>query len=134
MKDPCYFGYQQVELEAKQGLVNQVFHSVANRYDIMNDLMSFGIHRLWKRETLARSGVRPKDYVLDLASGTGDLARLFVKAVGKEGLVIASDINPSMLAEGRERFENEGLFQGLGFALINAETLPFSSNQFDVVS
>lgn len=132
--DTTHFGYTDVPTEEKERLVGGVFDSVASRYDIMNDLMSFGIHRLWKRATIDASAVRPGHHVLDLAGGTGDLASQFVDRVGKSGRVVLSDINASMLAEGRKRLENEGKFAPLEYVQANAEDLPFDSNQFDCIT
>lgn len=129
-----HFGYQQVPVEEKATRVRAVFDSVASRYDLMNDLMSLGIHRLWKRHTIQLSGVRRGQRVLDLASGTGDLAERFSGIVGPQGLVVMSDINASMLHEGRERMINRGRVGNLHYALLNAERLPFPSDQFDCVT
>ncbi len=129
-----HFGYQEVPLEEKVNKVAEVFHSVAGKYDIMNDLMSFGVHRLWKRFTIDKSGVRKGQKVLDLASGTGDLAIKFSKIVGEDGQVIISDINESMLSEGRDRLLNKGIFKNVDFVLANAESLPFADNSFDCVT
>ncbi|MBK1644219.1 bifunctional demethylmenaquinone methyltransferase/2-methoxy-6-polyprenyl-1,4-benzoquinol methylase [Thiocapsa imhoffii] len=129
-----HFGYEQVPVSEKAKRVRAVFDSVASRYDLMNDLMSLGIHRLWKRHTIALSGVRRGQRVLDLASGTGDLAERFSGIVGASGLVVMSDINASMLGEGRERMIDRGRVGNLRFALINAEALPFPSEVFDCVT
>ena len=129
-----HFGYQEVPVEEKVNKVAEVFHSVAGKYDIMNDLMSFGVHRLWKRFTIDKSGVRKGQKVLDLASGTGDLAIKFSKIVGEDGQVIMSDINESMLSEGRDRLLNKGIFKNVDFVLANAESLPFADNSFDCVT
>ncbi|MGH8125091.1 MAG: bifunctional demethylmenaquinone methyltransferase/2-methoxy-6-polyprenyl-1,4-benzoquinol methylase UbiE, partial [Rhodanobacteraceae bacterium] len=104
------------------------------KYDVMNDLMSFGIHRLWKRHFVATSGVRPGDRVLDLAGGTGHIAALLLPRVGDKGEVIIADINAAMLRAGRDRLLDRGLLQGLRFAQVNAETLPFSDGSFDAVT
>lgn len=132
--DTTHFGYTDVPKDEKERLVGGVFDSVASRYDIMNDLMSFGVHRLWKRITIDASAVRPGHQVLDLAGGTGDLASQFVERVGKTGRVVLSDINAAMLAEGRKRLENEGKFAPLEYVQANAEALPFDSNQFDCIT
>lgn len=134
MSEKTHFGFQQVDVKEKQGKVAEVFHSVANKYDVMNDLMSMGIHRLWKRFTLDHSGVRPGEWVLDVAGGTGDLTLGFSKRVGKNGKVILSDINSSMLFEGRNRLINEGVVENVSYALGNAEKLPFKPNTFDCIS
>ncbi len=128
------FGYQKVKAEEKTRKVAEVFHSVADRYDLMNDLMSFGIHRLWKRYAIALSGVRKGQRVLDLAGGTGDLAARFARRVGPEGEVVLADINASMLRHGRERMLDEGLVGNLHFAQVNAESLPFPDNHFDIIT
>ncbi|MBD3671286.1 MAG: bifunctional demethylmenaquinone methyltransferase/2-methoxy-6-polyprenyl-1,4-benzoquinol methylase UbiE [Gammaproteobacteria bacterium] len=132
--DKTHFGYEEVDWKEKQGRVAGVFHSVANKYDVMNDVMSFGIHRLWKRYTIEMSGVRKGQRVLDLAGGTGDLAGKFASLVGPEGEVVLADINASMLSEGRDRMVNEGHVGNLRFAQVNAETLPFPDNHFDCIT
>jgi len=101
-KDTTHFGYKEVEADAKAGMVAEVFHSVASRYDLMNDLMSAGIHRVWKRFTIELSGVRSGNAVLDIAGGTGDLAARFADIVGPSGRVVLADINDSMLKVGRD--------------------------------
>ena len=126
------FGYQQVPEEEKAGRVGEVFRSVAPRYDLMNDLMSLGLHRVWKRFTLEMSGVREGSRVLDVASGSGDLALAFAKRAGPSGLVWMTDINAAMLGVGRDKLLDAGLFAPL--ALADAEKLPFASNSFDCVS
>ena len=128
-----HFGYQEVPVDEKVGHVRQVFDSVAPQYDIMNDLMSMGVHRLWKRFTVAIANVQPGHQVLDLAGGTGDLAALFSKKVGGKGLVVLADINQSMLEVGRNRLTNMGLANNIQYSLANAECLPFQSNSFDRV-
>lgn len=129
-----HFGYQTVRTEDKEAKVAEVFTSVAKKYDIMNDLMSFGIHRLWKRFAIKVSGVRAGQHVLDIAGGTGDLAKIFSRAVGKTGKVVLSDINEAMLEVGRTRLINAGC-SNVDFVLANAETLtPFADNQFDLVT
>lgn len=132
--DTTHFGYAQVPKNEKQQRVAGVFHSVAQKYDLMNDLMSAGIHRLWKRFMLEVSGVRPGQQVLDLAAGTGDISMLFADRTGPEGLVVMSDINDSMLGVGRDRVIDRGYAGRIQFALANAEKLPFESNRFDIVS
>ncbi len=129
-----HFGYQTVATGEKAKKVAEVFHSVAARYDVMNDLMSFGIHRLWKRYTIEMAGVRPGQQVLDIAGGTGDLAKAFSKRVGPAGRVILSDINASMLGVGRDRLIDNGLTQNLEFVQANAECLPFADNTFDLLT
>ena len=129
-----HFGYKTVPLEEKAERVRGVFDSVASRYDIMNDLMSFGVHRLWKRFAIELSGVRAGQHVLDLASGTGDLAARFANLVGPRGLVVMSDINAAMLEQGRRRMLDEGLVGNIDFVRINAEEIPFPDNSFDCVT
>jgi demethylmenaquinone methyltransferase / 2-methoxy-6-polyprenyl-1,4-benzoquinol methylase len=133
-QDTTHFGYQQVRTEDKARKVAEVFHSVADRYDVMNDLMSFGIHRLWKRYAIELAGVRKGQRVLDLAGGTGDLAGRFARMVGPGGEVVLADINASMLRRGRERMLDEGLAGNLRFAQVNAECLPFPDNHFDLIT
>ncbi len=132
--DKTDFGYQQVSTDEKTRRVGQVFDSVADRYDLMNDLMSLGVHRLWKRFALGLTGVRHGDRVLDLASGTGDLAAKLADRVGSSGLVVVTDINAAMLAAGRRRLVDRGLLGNLEYAQVDAETLPFSDNCFDCVT
>ena len=129
-----HFGFQQVDKDQKAGLVEQVFTSVASRYDIMNDLMSAGIHRLWKRFTVEVSAVRKGHRVLDLAGGTGDLAAKFSRLVGDQGEVILSDINQSMLATGRDKQTDLGNTGNISYVLGDAQYLPFQSNYFDCVT
>lgn len=129
-----HFGYKTVAEEDKQAMVANVFHSVASKYDIMNDFMSFGIHRLWKRITIDMSGVRPGDEVLDLAGGTGDLTRKFSKIVGSRGKVVLADINSSMLNVGRDRLTDQGYVNNIEYVQANAECLPFADNSFDVIT
>lgn len=129
-----HFGYQTVDTEKKQAMVADVFHSVAAKYDVMNDLMSFGIHRLWKRITIDMSGVRPGDKVLDLAGGTGDLTKKFSKIVGTDGGVVLADINSSMLNVGRDRLTDQGYVGNIEYVQANAECLPFEDNTFDVIT
>jgi demethylmenaquinone methyltransferase/2-methoxy-6-polyprenyl-1,4-benzoquinol methylase len=133
-REKTHFGYQEVPVEEKAGRVREVFDSVASRYDLMNDLMSLGIHRLWKRQAVALAGVRRGQRVLDLASGTGDLAERFAGIVGTEGLVVMSDINAAMLTQGRDRLLDLGRGGNLRYALSNAERLPFASDTFDCVT
>ena len=129
-----HFGYQKVGVEEKASKVAEVFHSVANKYDLMNDLMSFGVHRLWKRYTIEMSGVRKGQRVLDLAGGTGDLAAKFASIVGRDGEVVLSDINGSMLARGRERMVDAGYLGSVRYVQANAECLPFPDNYFDCIT
>jgi demethylmenaquinone methyltransferase/2-methoxy-6-polyprenyl-1,4-benzoquinol methylase len=129
-----HFGYKDVPKEEKQAMVADVFHSVAAKYDVMNDLMSFGVHRLWKRFTIDMSGVRPGNKVLDLAGGTGDLTKKFSKIVGPSGKVVLADINSSMLEVGRERLTNQGYVGNIEYVQANAQFLPFEDNTFDVIT
>ncbi|SMG65150.1 Ubiquinone/menaquinone biosynthesis methyltransferase UbiE [methanotrophic bacterial endosymbiont of Bathymodiolus sp.] len=127
-----HFGFKQVAEDDKVNLVHGVFDSVASQYDIMNDLMSMGIHRIWKRVAVQLSNVREGDQVLDLAGGTGDLTTLFSKRVGKSGKVVLADINSEMLRTGRDRLIDRGLTD-VTYAQVNAECLPFEDNSFDCV-
>jgi demethylmenaquinone methyltransferase/2-methoxy-6-polyprenyl-1,4-benzoquinol methylase len=127
-----HFGFQTVDERQKAQRVRGVFDSVASKYDVMNDLMSMGLHRAWKAYTVAVANVREGDRVLDLAGGTGDLARAFAKKVGPRGLVVHTDINEAMLRQGRTRLEDEGLL--LPTTLCDAEKLPFKANSFKVVT
>ena len=133
-KDTTHFGYRDVPVAEKQKLVGKVFSSVAQKYDLMNDLMSFGIHRLWKRYFVATAGVRRGDRVLDLAGGTGDIAALIHERVGEEGSVVLGDINAEMLRVGRDRLTDRGLVRGLDWLQLNAEVLPFPDRSFDLVT
>jgi demethylmenaquinone methyltransferase/2-methoxy-6-polyprenyl-1,4-benzoquinol methylase len=129
-----HFGYKQVPVEEKSSHVRAVFDSVASRYDLMNDLMSLGIHRLWKRYTIEVAGVRRGQRVLDLAGGTGDLASRFARITGPEGQVVLTDINAAMLTMGRDRLLDQGLAVNLLYAQVNAETQPFPDGYFDCVT
>lgn len=129
-----HFGFRDVPVAEKQKLVGQVFSSVAERYDLMNDLMSLGIHRIWKRYFVATSGVRPGDRVLDLAGGTGDIAGLLRSRVGERGSIVLGDINASMLRVGRDRMVDGGKVRGLDYVQLNAEALPFPDAHFDLVT
>ena len=136
MKDEnkTHFGFQEVNESEKQGLVGQVFKSVASNYDVMNDAMSLGVHRAWKWFAVAQSGVSYGDTVLDLAAGSGDLSLKFANNVGEEGKVIVTDINQAMLEEGRKRLTDEGIAGNVEYCLVNAEQLPFEDNTFDCIS
>ena len=129
-----HFGYETVGEAEKAERVRGVFDSVANRYDLMNDLMSLGIHRLWKRFAMQLTGVRAGQRVLDLASGTGDLAARLAGLVGPAGLVVMSDVNAAMLAQGRDRMLDEGRVGNVRYAQIDAEALPFPDGTFDCVT
>lgn len=133
-KETIDFGFRTVEKEEKAGLVANVFHSVASKYDLMNDLMSFGIHRIWKRFTIEASGVRRNQRVLDLAGGTGDLTAKFSRLVGEKGEVVLADINDSMLKMGREKLRDLGIVGNVNYVQANAEELPFPDNYFDCIT
>ncbi|SNR93574.1 demethylmenaquinone methyltransferase /2-octaprenyl-6-methoxy-1,4-benzoquinone methylase [Methylobacillus rhizosphaerae] len=130
-KAKTHFGFQTVEESEKARKVGEVFHSVARKYDLMNDVMSAGLHRAWKRFTVEVSGVRPGDRVLDVAGGSGDLSRLFANKVGPEGQVVLTDINASMLAVGRDRLIDAG--KAVPALQCDAEKLPFPDQYFDCV-
>ncbi len=129
-----HFGFTQVNTEEKAGKVAEVFDSVASKYDIMNDVMSFGVHHLWKKFTLELCGLREGHKVLDLAGGTGDLALKQAKIVGESGHVVLADINGPMLREGRDRILNKGLVNRISTSQCNAEILPFEDNSFDCIT
>ncbi len=129
-----HFGFRQVPVREKARLVRNVFDSVADRYDLMNDMMSFGIHRLWKRLTIHLSHVKYGERVLDLAGGTGDLTRLFHPRVGDKGEVVLADINAAMLRRGRDRLVDEGLVKGIRYVQVDAQTLPFEDKCFDCIT
>jgi len=133
-KDTTHFGYEDVSVDEKADRVADVFHSVAGKYDIMNDLLSMGIHRVWKRFTIEVSGVRAGHQVLDVAGGTGDLTRYFSRLVGPTGKVILSDINSSMLGMGRDRLIDQGFSNNIEYVQANAECLPFADNSFDCIT
>lgn len=132
--DTTHFGYESVPAGEKADRVRDVFDSVASRYDLMNDLMSAGMHRLWKRFTIDQAGIKPGNVVLDLAGGTGDLARAFASKVGKDGLVVLADINAAMLRQGRSRLIDAGVAGNLSIAQVDAENLPFADRSFDCIS
>ncbi len=129
-KDTTHFGYQTVPVAEKADRVARVFDSVANNYDLMNDLMSLGVHRLWKRFAIDLAGARPGERVLDLAGGTGDLATPLAEQVGSSGLVVLADINAAMLAEGRRRLTDQGVVGNVAYVQADAEALPFPDNSF----
>lgn len=130
-KNKTYFGFSEINIEEKEPLVKEVFSSVASKYDLMNDIMSFGLHRLWKRFIAADIAIKDNDYILDLAAGSGDLSILFKKKNPKAS-VIHSDINQSMLEEGQKKIIDQGLI--ISSMLINAEQIPFPDNSFNLVS
>lgn len=127
-----HFGFKSVDEEQKAGMVRGVFDSVASRYDVMNDVMSAGLHRVWKAYTVAVSGASEGQRVLDIAAGTGDLTRAFARRVGPQGCVVHTDINEAMLRTGRDRLVDEGLV--LPSVICDAEQLPFPTGHFDIVS
>ncbi len=132
--DTTHFGYETVQTGEKVSKVAEVFHSVAGKYDLMNDLMSMGVHRIWKRLTIEKSGVRRGHSVLDLAGGTGDLTAKFSTMVGDSGQVVLGDINDSMLKVGRERLLDKGIVGNVEYVQANAECLPFPDNSFDCIT
>lgn len=129
-----HFGFRDVPVGEKQRLVGEVFSSVASRYDVMNDLMSLGIHRIWKRYFVATAQVRRGGRVLDLAGGTGDIAALLQGRVGESGEVVVGDINGDMLRVGRDRLTDRGMVRGLSWVQCNAQALPFPDASFDLVT
>ena len=133
-KETTHFGYETVDVREKAGRVRGVFDSVAGRYDLMNDLMSVGLHRLWKHFTIEQAGVRRGQAVLDLAGGTGDLAARFSRQVGSDGHVVLADINLRMLEEGRRRLTDKGAAGNLSIAQLDAENLPFTPGSFDCIT
>ena len=132
--DTTHFGFQEVPVTEKVRRVGDVFRSVAGKYDVMNDLMSIGLHRLWKAHAINLLNPRPGHRCLDLAAGTGDLSIKLAKRVGPEGRVVMSDINEAMLARGRDRLIDLGIFGNVEFVLANAEQLPFPDNHFDRIT
>jgi demethylmenaquinone methyltransferase / 2-methoxy-6-polyprenyl-1,4-benzoquinol methylase len=132
-ENTTHFGFKRVAAEQKASMVRGVFDSVAEHYDIMNDLMSMGVHRIWKRIAVQLSNVRKGEQVLDLAGGTGDLTTLFEKRVGDEGNVVLADINAQMLRTGRNRLIDRGLIGNVQYTQVNAECLPFADESFDCV-
>ncbi|RIY33100.1 bifunctional demethylmenaquinone methyltransferase/2-methoxy-6-polyprenyl-1,4-benzoquinol methylase [Psittacicella hinzii] len=127
------FGFKQIPIEQKEKLVAGVFDSVAKKYDLMNDILSFGIHRSWKKHTINCSGAKAGDKILDLAGGTGDFTEKFSAIVGETGEVTLSDINANMLSVGKERLTNKGIVNNVRYVQANAEQLPFPDNYFDVI-
>ena len=132
--DTTHFGYETVAADDKADLVRGVFDSVASRYDIMNDLMSAGLHRVWKRYTIDRAAVKPGNVVLDLAGGTGDLAKEFARKVGRDGHVVLADINAAMLEQGRRRLVDAGVSGNVTIAQVDAQKLPFEKGTFDCIT
>jgi demethylmenaquinone methyltransferase/2-methoxy-6-polyprenyl-1,4-benzoquinol methylase len=128
------FGFEEVAAEEKARRVANVFTSVASEYDLMNDVMSFGAHRLWKRKAVHLCAIRKNFHVLDLAGGTGDIANLIHKQLGDEGRVTLCDINAEMLQQGRDRFIDKGIIKGIDYVQGNAEALPFEDNSFDCMT
>lgn len=133
-KNTTHFGFQEVPVDEKVNRVADVFHSVAAKYDVMNDLMSGGIHRIWKRITIESSGARPGHKILDIAGGTGDLTRRFAQIVGQSGKVVLADINDSMLKVGRDKLIDKGVAGNVEYVQANAECLPFEDNTFDIIT
>jgi demethylmenaquinone methyltransferase/2-methoxy-6-polyprenyl-1,4-benzoquinol methylase len=129
-----HFGFEQVPWDEKRRRVARVFDSVASNYDLMNDAMSLGVHRLWKRFAVEQTGARPGQRILDLAGGTGDLAARLARLVGPGGEVVIGDINPSMLQVGRERLLDRGIAANVRFVQVNAESLPFPDHSFDCIT
>lgn len=129
-----HFGFQTVSTTEKAHRVGQVFESVAHRYDLMNDLMSLGLHRVWKQQALRLAGLRRGHRVLDLAAGSGDLTKAIARDVGESGFVVACDINPAMLTLGRDRLIDDGVVNNVGYAIADAERLPFPERSFERVT
>lgn len=129
-----HFGFQEVDSNEKQGLVANVFHDVASKYDLMNDLMSLGLHRIWKSLTCYLADIKPDSQILDLAGGTGDLTKIFAKKLNQNGRIVLSDINNSMIAEGRDKLIDANLVNNIDYVQANAECLPFADNSFDLVT
>ncbi len=129
-----HFGYKTVAADDKADMVRGVFDSVASRYDVMNDLMSAGLHRLWKRYTIDQAAIKPGNAVLDLAGGTGDLAQKFSRGVGKDGHVVLADINAAMLQQGRSRLIDAGVSGNVTIAQVDAQSLPFADGSFDCIT
>ncbi|MBT8127715.1 MAG: bifunctional demethylmenaquinone methyltransferase/2-methoxy-6-polyprenyl-1,4-benzoquinol methylase UbiE [Gammaproteobacteria bacterium] len=134
MSDKTHFGYKTVDADQKEDLVAGVFDSVARKYDLMNDVMSLGIHRIWKKIAMMHTGLKKGRRALDVAGGTGDLTIEMSKQVGADGEVVISDINPAMLEQGRRRLIDKGIAGNVSFVEANAEDLPFDENSFDCVT
>ena len=134
LNNMTHFGYQTVPKKDKSNLVATVFHSVAPKYDLMNDFLSFGAHRLWKRRVILEANLRPGQLVLDVAAGTGDLAKLSAQAVGKTGTVILTDMNETMLTIGRDKLTDLGLLGNIEYVQADAEQLPFQDHYFDCIT
>lgn len=132
--DTTHFGFKTVPIDDKAGMVRGVFDSVASRYDIMNDLMSAGLHRVWKRYTIDQAALKPGNVVLDLAGGTGDLAKEFARKVGKDGHVVLADINAAMLEQGRRRLIDAGISGNVSIAQVDAQNLPFEKGTFNCIT
>ncbi len=128
------FGYREVRESEKAGMVDEIFSSVASNYDLMNDFMSFGIHRLWKFFAASQSGLKPGGQVLDVAAGSGDVSRQLARQVGNTGKVILTDINQDMLDQGKAKMVDAGFVGNIEYAIADAENLPFAEDQFDCVS
>jgi demethylmenaquinone methyltransferase/2-methoxy-6-polyprenyl-1,4-benzoquinol methylase len=128
------FGYQQVPVQEKDGLVGAIFDSVASRYDLLNDVMSFGVHRLWRRFAVNLCQIQPGQRVLDVAGGTGELTARLARLVGPEGLVVLAEINETMLQLGRRRLDGQAIGRCVQYALADAENLPFAADYFDCVT
>jgi len=133
-ENTTHFGFKTVQEDKKADLVADVFHSVAAKYDVMNDVLSMGVHRIWKRFTIDCSGIRKGQKVLDLAGGTGDLTAKFSRIVGQTGQVTLADINDSMLKVGRSKLRDLGIAGNVSYVQANAEELPFPDNHFDLIT
>lgn len=133
-QDNTDFGFQQIPTQEKAARVAEIFHSVALKYDVMNDVMSLGMHRLWKRFAVSQTQIKPGDQVLDVAGGTGDLTQLLLKKVGAHGRVVLSDINSSMLQAARIRLTNKNYLKTIDYVQADVETLPFADNLFDGIT
>lgn len=134
MKNKTHFGYKQVDADKKASLVADVFSSVANKYDLMNDVMSLGVHRIWKKIAVGHTGLKPGQRALDVAGGTGDLTVYLSEQVGPNGQVVISDINPDMLEQGRQRLLDRGIAGNIEFVEADAENLPFEDSSFHCIT